>query len=316
MKRAEAQKIQRQPMPKADGHHVDGNAQHQPGAAQATQRHLQRHEQIIGQPQRQAHMPAPPHVLNIGRCERRVKIRRPGDAKQLSYAERDVGVTRKIRIKLQRVAANAGGIDAPIEPFRFHIYNRDERAQPVRDQQFEHQPAEDEAKPVLDSRKIRRRPGRAAPLREKILRPLDRPADDLREKGRIEAERRQIGLQRRFVPIHFHQIGDEFERVVGQAERKQQPFDFSAAFEARDEDEQRGDAAGQKYFFGPLFGCMRDRAAGAKGGQAGQHQQQQIRQAPARIERIGQGQQIPRAPSARHGVKRGRGQRQTKEKRY
>ena len=97
----------------------------------------------------------------------------------------------------------------------------DEGGQAIADQQLHHQPAEYQPTSGFELVGVERPPHDVAHLGKERLRPLNGAADDLRKKSREEKEHDRVALDRFVVPIDFDEIRDQFERIVGDAERQQ-----------------------------------------------------------------------------------------------
>ena len=63
----------------------------------------QRKEQIVPQPIRQTDMPPPPEIVDIRRQIRLIEIHRQLQPQQRRRPDRDIAISRKIEIQLQRV---------------------------------------------------------------------------------------------------------------------------------------------------------------------------------------------------------------------
>ena len=71
---------------------------------------------------------------------------------------------------------------------------------------------------------------------------LNRPADDLRKEGWKEEEHDGVALDRLVVPVDFDEIGDQFERVIGDAERQQEAAPGARRLERHDDGDHCSDA--------------------------------------------------------------------------
>ena len=161
-----------------------------------------------------------------------------------------------------------------------------------------HQSAQYEPKSRFDLVGVERPPHDLAHLGEERLRPLNRAADDLRKEGRKEEEHDRVALDRLVVPIDFDEIRDQFERVVGDAERQQQAAPGARRLERHDDGDDRGDAGGHVRLLRPFAAALRDRKSERIDRGRGDDEQHEIDSARKRVKRVGQRQKINRPPTA------------------
>ena len=67
-------------------------------------RAAERDEEVVAEPRRQGHVPAPPEVGDVLRLEGRVEVLREAEPEQPGEADRHVRVAREVEVELQRVA--------------------------------------------------------------------------------------------------------------------------------------------------------------------------------------------------------------------
>ena len=157
--------------------------------------------------------------------------------------------------------------------------------------------------PRFDLVGVERPPHDLAHLGEERLRPLNRPADDLRKESRKEEEHNRVALNRLVVPINFDQIGDQFERVIGDAERQQEAAPGARRLERHDHGDHRGDAGGHIRLLRPFAAALGYRDAQGVDHGRGDDEQQQIEPARKRVKRVRQRQKINRPPPAGKPIK-------------
>ena len=106
MVEAPEHEVPRRAVPQAAQQHRDHQiaAGHPARAAVAAQRLVQ----VVGQPARQADVPAPPEVRRVGREVRQAEVQRELEAHQPRHAARDVGVAREIAVDLEGEGQHAG----------------------------------------------------------------------------------------------------------------------------------------------------------------------------------------------------------------
>ena len=92
----------RRAVPEAAEEHRDRSRLRTVCAAPA--RAAERDEQVVAEPERQRHVPAPPEVRDVHRLVRRVEVLREAEAEQQREADRHVRVAGEVEVELERVA--------------------------------------------------------------------------------------------------------------------------------------------------------------------------------------------------------------------
>ena len=150
----------------------------------------ERDVEVVAQPARQRHVPAPPEVLQRDGGVRRVEVLRELEAEQQRDADRDVRVAAEVGEDLDRVAVDADQhLERRVPVRRGEDVVDDVRREVVRDHDLQEEPADDQEERArdVDPPRVARR----LELRQQLARADDRAGDEMREERLEDREARE-----------------------------------------------------------------------------------------------------------------------------
>ena len=148
----------------------------------------ERDVEVVAQPARERHVPAPPEVRDRGRRVRRVEVLREREAEQERDPDRDVRVAEEVGVDLHRVRVDPDEhLERRVLVRRAEDLVHDVRGEVVRDHDLHEEPGPDEEERPrrVDVARVARR----LELRDELARPHDRAGDEVREEREVRGER-------------------------------------------------------------------------------------------------------------------------------
>ncbi len=179
----------------------------------------ERIEHVIAQPGRQRHVPARPQIGHADGAERAVEIRRKAKPEHHRDADRAHRIAGEVAVGLQRKRRSAEPEVPRTErrAARKHLVD-DRREHEVGEAHLQRQPVDEQGEPLAQRRRAPRLFDRA--LRLEIAVTQDRPRNQVREEGHVEAVIEQAARCRNAPAIDIDHVRQTFERVERDAYRQ------------------------------------------------------------------------------------------------
>ena len=197
-----------------------------PTAAVAAERDVE----VVAQPARQRHVPAPPEVLQAQGDVRRVEVRREADAEEQRDADGDVGVAAEVGVDLERVAVDGEeDLERAVVAGRGEDLVHDGAGEEARHHHLLEQARHDQPEGAgrLDAPGV----GALAQLGQELGGPHDRAGHEVREEREVDGEVEQPD-RFQVVPVGVDHVAHRLEReerdADGQDDLQQRRRDLDA----------------------------------------------------------------------------------------
>ena len=204
------------PVPEAAQHHRDDEVAALLGLTAPVA--AERDVEVVAEPARQRHVPAPPELLDGGRGVGAVEVVGEPDPQEHRDADGDVGVPGEVGVDLHRVRPRADEqLPVPVLAGRDEHRVHDRGGQVVRDDHLLEQAAADQ--PDGPDRVHRLGVPAATQLRDELRDADDRSGDQVREEGQVDREVER-GDRLLLTAVDVDDVGDGAEQEERDADRE------------------------------------------------------------------------------------------------